>query len=215
MPEPRKLRVFLCHASQDKPVVRELCKKLKTEGWIDPWLDEEKLLPGQKWQIEIPKAVENAHTIIICLSSVSVNKEGYIQKELKFALDLALEKPEDTIFIIPLRLDDCEVPQAFKEWQWVDYFPDDKKMLTYQRLLTSLKLRAGRTGSRSYRVKVNALNIRENADTKYKRIGQLSLGEVVERLDANSDETWIKIRRSDDLVGWCSAKYLSEVVYNE
>jgi hypothetical protein len=23
MPEPRKLRVFLCHASQDKPVVRD------------------------------------------------------------------------------------------------------------------------------------------------------------------------------------------------
>ena len=24
MPEPRKLRVFLCYASQDKPIVREL-----------------------------------------------------------------------------------------------------------------------------------------------------------------------------------------------
>jgi len=43
----RKLRVFLCHASQDKPVVRELYQRLNAEGWIDPWLDEEKLLPGQ------------------------------------------------------------------------------------------------------------------------------------------------------------------------
>jgi len=81
MPESRKLRVFLCHTSQDKPIVRELYQKLKAEGWIDPWLDEEKLLPGQKWQFEIPKAVEEAHAIIVCLSSVSVNKEGYIQKE--------------------------------------------------------------------------------------------------------------------------------------
>ena len=39
MPD-RKLRVFLCHASQDKPVVRELYQRLLAEGWIDPWMDE-------------------------------------------------------------------------------------------------------------------------------------------------------------------------------
>lgn len=58
MTEPRKLRVFLCHASQDKPIVRELYQKLLGEGWIDPWLDEERLLPGQAWGMEIEKAVE-------------------------------------------------------------------------------------------------------------------------------------------------------------
>ena len=42
MTETRKLRVFLCHSSQDKPIVRELYQRLNAEGWIDPWLDEEK-----------------------------------------------------------------------------------------------------------------------------------------------------------------------------
>jgi hypothetical protein len=37
----RKLRVFLCHASQDKPIVRELYQRLLADGWIDPWLVEE------------------------------------------------------------------------------------------------------------------------------------------------------------------------------
>jgi len=46
MPAKRKLKVFLCHASQDKPVVRELYQRLLAEDWIEPWLDEEKLLPG-------------------------------------------------------------------------------------------------------------------------------------------------------------------------
>ena len=41
MPESRKLRVFLCHASQDKPIVRELYQRLLAEVWIDPWLEEE------------------------------------------------------------------------------------------------------------------------------------------------------------------------------
>jgi hypothetical protein len=47
------------------------------------------------------------------------------------------EKPEGTIFIIPVRLDDCELPYFIREIQWVDYPAD------YDRLVTSLQLRAG------------------------------------------------------------------------
>jgi len=44
MPDPlRELRVFLCHASQDKPIVRELYQRLLAERWLDPCLDKEKL----------------------------------------------------------------------------------------------------------------------------------------------------------------------------
>ena len=63
MPENRKLRVFLCHSSDDKPAVRELYQRLKSEGWIDPWLDEEKLYPGQDSDLEIEKAVEAADAV--------------------------------------------------------------------------------------------------------------------------------------------------------
>ncbi len=54
----RKLNVFLCHAKEDKPTVRELYRQLTAEGWMDVWLDEEKLLPGQEWDIEIEKGVK-------------------------------------------------------------------------------------------------------------------------------------------------------------
>lgn len=140
MSESRKLRVFLCHASQDKPVVRELYQRLLAEGWIDPWLDQEKLLPGQDWDLEIEKAVESADAVMVCLSSRSVSKEGYIQKELRFVLDIALEKPEDTIFVIPLRLDECEVPRRLRSWQYADYFPEIRDS-AYGRLIASLKER--------------------------------------------------------------------------
>ncbi len=49
----RPLRVFLCHSSNDKPAVRELYQKLLDEPWIEPWLDEEELYPGQDWNMEI------------------------------------------------------------------------------------------------------------------------------------------------------------------
>jgi hypothetical protein len=141
MTETRKLKVFLCHASQDKHIVRELYQRLNTEGWIDPWLDQEKLLPGQDWNLEIEKAVEAADAVIVCLSNTSVSKEGYIQRELKFVLDIALEKPEGTIFVVPLRLDDCELPRRLRSWQAVDYFPVEQKDRSFEKLLQSLRIR--------------------------------------------------------------------------
>jgi hypothetical protein len=137
----RKLRVFLCHASQDKPIVRELYQKLLAEGWIDPWLDEKKLLPGQDWDLEIEKAVEAADAVIVCLSNNSVTKEGYVQKEIKNIIDKSDEKPEGAIFIIPVRLDDCEIPHRIKKRQYVDYFPAGNRKIAYIRMLRSLKVR--------------------------------------------------------------------------
>ena len=141
MPSHGKLRVFLCHASQDKSTVRELYQRLLAEGWIDPWLDEEKLLPGQDWDLEIEKAVEASDAVIVCVSNRSVTKEGYVQKEIRKVLDIALEKPEDTIFIIPLRLDDCELPRRLRAWHYVDYFPPERRDRAYERLLKSLSTR--------------------------------------------------------------------------
>jgi hypothetical protein len=137
----RKLRVFLCHAWQDKPVVREIYQRLLAEDWIDPWLDEEKLLPGQDWNLEIEKAVESSDAVIVCLSNDSGSKEGYVQRELRRVLDIADEKPDGTIFIVPLRLDDCQIPRRLKSWQYVDYFPAEQRVKVYQRLLKSLNVR--------------------------------------------------------------------------
>lgn len=146
MPADRKLRVFLCHASEDKPIVRELYQRLLAEDWIDPWLDpwldEEKLLPGQDWDLEIKKALEKSDVVLVCLSSNTVMKEGYVHRELRLALDVALEKPEGTIFIIPLRLGECELPRPLGKYQYVDYFPESRRQGSYQRLLEGLRRRA-------------------------------------------------------------------------
>jgi hypothetical protein len=36
-------RIFLCHASQDKPQVREIYQRLQALGF-SPWLDKEEIL---------------------------------------------------------------------------------------------------------------------------------------------------------------------------
>jgi len=136
-PPSRPLQVFLCHSSDDKSFVRNLYNRLEADGF-DPWLDEKKLLPGQDWQLEIKKAVSNSDIVIVCLSQASINKRGYVQKEVKYALDAADEQPQGTIFLIPLKLEECEIPERLGQWQWVNYFEDNG----YEKLLLSLKHRA-------------------------------------------------------------------------
>ena len=137
----RPLRVFLCHSSNDKPAVRDLYSKLRSDQ-IDPWLDEQKLLPGQDWNLEITKAVHTSDVVLVCLSRGSVNKAGYIQKEIKYALDVADEQPEGTIFLIPLKLEECEIPDRLRRWQWVNLLEESG----YERLMRSLQHRANTLG---------------------------------------------------------------------
>jgi len=141
----RPLRVFLCHSSNDKPAVRELYQKLRAEAWIQPWLDEEELYPGQDWNFEIEKAVEAADVIAVCLSKGSTTKEGYVQREIRIALDYADYKPEGTLYIIPVRLEECEPPRRLRVWQYADYFEGQRER-GLQRLLISLKRRADGLG---------------------------------------------------------------------
>jgi hypothetical protein len=131
------LKIFLCHSSGDKPLVRMLRTMLLTEGF-EPWLDEEDILPGQDWDLEIRRAIRQADLILVCLSQDSVTKSGYVQKEIRFALDVA-KQPEGAVFVIPARLEECEVPERMRRWQWVDLFDDDG----YGKLARSLRIRAG------------------------------------------------------------------------
>lgn len=143
MPTPtdRPLKVFLCHAHSDAARVRVLYDELRRSG-IDVWLDKEKLIPGSDWDAEIRKAVRAADVVMVCLSR-DFHAAGYRQKEVRLALDTAMEKPADSIFIIPARLEECENLESLTRWQWVDLYAPNG----YQNLLRALRMRAESLGT--------------------------------------------------------------------
>ena len=142
-----KLSPFLCYAKENSAGVREFRERLRAESWVDPWFDEEDILPGQMWEGSVTDAVHNSHAVIIFLSSIAIRTEGFFHKELKLALDAAAEKPDGTIFIIPIRLDECEVPERLRPYQYVDYFGDAQhKDRVYSNLIKALKIRAENLG---------------------------------------------------------------------
>jgi hypothetical protein len=116
--------VFISYASEDRAKCEQLYRDLKAEGY-DVWIDSQDLLAGSNWSVEIKKSIRAAQYVVIVLSSNSVSKRGYVQKEIRKALDILDEFPESETFIIPIRLEPCEEEfERLKSIQRVDMFPN-------------------------------------------------------------------------------------------
>jgi hypothetical protein len=133
--------VFLCHCSEDKAAVREIDRALKSDGF-QPWLDEDDIFPARAWDKQIEQGLRSSHAIVVCLSRTFSRKEGYVQKELRYALDIAREKPDGAVFLIPIRLEECEILPSLADLQCIDWFKQDG----HDKLLRTLRERAKEVG---------------------------------------------------------------------
>ncbi len=135
-----KKKVFICYAIEDIEIARRLYHDLKDAGVI-PWMAKKDILIGQNWKFEIHQAIKSSPYFLALLSSNSVSKQGYVQNELKMALNILAESPKSKIFLLPLRLDDCPLDEALQEIQWGDLFPSyDEGFGEVLRVLCSNKL---------------------------------------------------------------------------
>lgn len=140
-------QVFLAYASEDLVLARRLAESLRAEGCA-VWFDKDRLLPGQHWTRSIHTAISEADAFVACFSTRSVGKRGQFQGELRQALECAEKRPLDDVFLLPVRLERCVVPQRIAEQvQYVDLFPDWDRAV--KRLMRSIRKAArGRVGAR-------------------------------------------------------------------
>ena len=119
-----KPRVFLAYVEEDVEAATRLCSALR-EGGCDPWMDKERLLPGQNWPRRIESAIEFSDCFVALFSAQSIRKRGQFQSELRYAIDCARRVPLDQRFLIPAGLGGCHVPKRITSAiQYVDLFPD-------------------------------------------------------------------------------------------
>lgn len=114
------LKVFISYAKEDRDRALD-CYKVLAQAGTSPWLDEQKILPGQNWQAEIEKAFKDANVIVLLLSKNSVGKRGFVQREANDAIEQLRYKQPTDIYFIPLLLEPCDVPtQIAGRLQYVD-----------------------------------------------------------------------------------------------
>ena len=76
------LKIFISYAKENLSDALQYFNKLEELG-LEPWLDEKKILPGEKWENAILDAFNNSQVIILLISSKSIDKRGFVQKEAK------------------------------------------------------------------------------------------------------------------------------------
>jgi hypothetical protein len=137
---PRKLRVFISHASEDKVQAR-LIRKILLLLDMEPWLDEEEIDVGRRWKGVIEEAMTNADVALFCCSSRSIDKPGYLH-EVGLALKRCSPESENPISVVPIRLEDCTPVGGLMDWQCADLH----KQGGIDRLMAFLGVEAKRLG---------------------------------------------------------------------
>jgi hypothetical protein len=130
----RQKQGFLIYAHSDKQAVRELYEFL-IRNHVNVWLDEKQLLPGQNWRYQIRQKILRSDFVVICLSRQFNTEGGFRHEEVKIALTKAKAIAEEEIFLIPVRLEACDLPTPLGNWHCVDLF----EVNGYRKLLRVLK----------------------------------------------------------------------------
>lgn len=123
-------RIFLSHRSADQDRVGKVYRKLIESGF-NPWMAEYDILPGQSWKKEIETAIKNSDVFVTFLSKNSdeASETGFsVDSELSIAEsinqylgeDEGLSSTGNKIKIIPVLLDEVEIPDVVAELQYYD-----------------------------------------------------------------------------------------------
>ena len=92
-------QIFLSYAREDEEKVKNLYQELSDAGFR-PWMDKKDILAGERWRSSLQTAIRRSDFFLACLSANSVNKRGFLQKEIKDALGIWQEKLDDDIYLI-------------------------------------------------------------------------------------------------------------------
>ncbi len=116
--------VFISYAREDMAAAALIKDAIDRTGLVG-WLDVHYLHGGTRFKPQIAHVIQRADVFVAVLSELSVEKRGFVQREIREALEIALSIPDSRIFIVPVRLDQCEPTHpALKELNWIDLFPD-------------------------------------------------------------------------------------------
>lgn len=118
------LQVFLSYARDDEESVSHLYDHLAAAG-LRPWMDKRDLKPGDEWDDSIRNAIRSSQYFLVILTPRSLDKRGYLQKEIKHALDIQDEKIPGDRYVIPVRLERCEIPSRLNRFHSADLFEKD------------------------------------------------------------------------------------------
>jgi len=173
-------KIFVSYAKEDGVVARKLYEDLTRNG-CQTWIDFNDLLPGQKWAQVIAEEIKKCRLFVALLSSHSITKKGHVQNEIRQAIEVAQDYPDDDVFIVPIRIDECEPTfAAIRQLHRIDLFPDyDKALSAVLGTIDYVSQRRPSSSARqeakpSYQITENSKYGSLTPDPSAKRVGQIA-----------------------------------------
>lgn len=110
-------KVFLSHSSADKSIVISIALDLQEKG-ISTWLDAFDILPGESIMTKINDGIEECNLALLFLSKNSV-KSNWVTKEWETMLWDEINSGK--VKIIPIKLEECEIPKILQSKKYIDF----------------------------------------------------------------------------------------------
>ena len=111
--------VFLCHNSEDKPAVREICKALAQEN-IRAWLDEDEIRPGTSWQTELGRQIESIKSAAVFVGGRGIGP--WQNQEVQALLSQFVKRNCPVIpVVLPSAKSTPDLPWTLANLHWVDF----------------------------------------------------------------------------------------------
>jgi hypothetical protein len=112
--------VFLSHSHADAQIVEHLGMKLEDGPQLRVWLDKWILVPGEHWQQEMAKGLEQAKTCAVCVGRNT--PRGWFREEIERALNRQTKNPSFRVIPVILPGGDRTLIDDFLELRtWVDF----------------------------------------------------------------------------------------------
>lgn len=115
----RAPRAYLSCASEDRDFVLRVADALRGSG-LDVSFEESELQAGADWLVSIETAITRADYFIFFISPASVERPTYARRELQVALERTTQMSASTRFLLPVLLEEADVPMLLRQTQWLD-----------------------------------------------------------------------------------------------
>lgn len=122
-PVSERLSVVLLCDPEEQEAADQVYQQLRSEGF-ELWMESEDIIPGKKREEETQRQIRACHVVIALFGKESLNRDGPHQKFVKFSLEVHLEKPKETIFLIPALLEQCSLKPPLNALAAVKLFKD-------------------------------------------------------------------------------------------
>ena len=156
--------VFLSHGHVDVEVVVKIAERLEDEAGARVWLDRWRLIPGQHWQQEMAKGLEEAATCAVCIGSTT--PAGWFREEIERALNRQTKEQEFRVIPVILPNGNRTLVDSFLELRtWADFKAEISDDEAFHILTCGIKgISPGRPPVASHLVDVETRFIREKLE---------------------------------------------------